>query len=63
MLDIIEADNYVEVITPNITLHKKANFCAGLYSDRLARKTNPNIDVRITPLEENIFWLKKNLNT
>lgn len=60
VLDIIESDNYVDVITPNTTFNtKRLISCAGLYSDRLARKTNPNIDVRITPFRGEYFLVKE----
>lgn len=50
----------VEVITPNATYTAKLVVnCAGLYSDKIARLTSPNVNVKIIPFRGEYYKLKK----
>ena len=50
----------VEVITSRQTFQGKLLInCAGLYSDKIARLTHPELDIRIIPFRGEYFTLKK----
>ena len=58
--DIRQKGNTVEVIGESrILTAKAAVVCAGLQSDRLARKTEPSLPLRILPFRGEYYTLKK----
>lgn len=59
VLQIKNSDGRVEVITENEALIAKFLItCAGLFSDRLARLTNPDLPLRIIPFRGEYYELK-----
>lgn len=60
ILDIRRRDNQVEVIGESRTWTALAGVvCAGLQSDRLARKTEPDLPLRILPFRGEYYKLKQ----
>jgi L-2-hydroxyglutarate oxidase len=58
--DIKTSNNGVEVVTSKSTYSAKLLVnCAGLYSDKIAAFTSPNLDVRIIPFRGEYYKLKK----
>lgn len=56
---IVPTNGGVEVSSAQRSWHaRKLVTCAGLYSDRLARKTNPSLSLRITPFRGEYYMLK-----
>jgi (S)-2-hydroxyglutarate dehydrogenase len=56
---IRRAGNEVEVVTPKATRTTRLLVaCAGLHSDRLARETQPDLPLRITPFRGEYYVLK-----
>jgi len=59
VLKILEKNNEIEVITENKSfLASTLVTCAGLNSDRLAKMTEENLQIRITPFKGEYFLLK-----
>lgn len=59
--DITNAKSYSEVTTQNNTFTaKQVVTCGGLFSDRLARHTKPDLNVKIVPFRGEYFKLKEN---
>ncbi len=57
--DIKNSTKGVEVITQNATyFSSKLISCAGLYSDRIARLTNPDLKIRIIPFRGEYYKLR-----
>lgn len=62
ILDIRRRDNQVEVIGESRTWTALAGVvCAGLQSDRLARKTEPDLPLRILPFRGEYYKLKQSV--
>jgi len=63
--NIVQTDSGVEISSTRGFLWrtKKLVTCAGLYSDRLARITDPDLPVRITPFRGEYFKLKQEAKT
>ncbi len=60
VIDIRFSTNNVEVITPKATYSSKLVVnCAGLYSDKIARLTSQNVNVKIIPFRGEYYKLKK----
>jgi L-2-hydroxyglutarate oxidase len=60
VVDIRFSNNKVEVITPKATYSSKLVVnCAGLYSDKIARLTSQNVNVKIIPFRGEYYKLKK----
>jgi L-2-hydroxyglutarate oxidase len=60
VVDIRFSNNNVEVITPKATYSSKLVVnCAGLYSDKIARLTSQNVNVKIIPFRGEYYKLKK----
>lgn len=60
VVDIRFSSNAVEVITPKATYSSKLVVnCAGLYSDKIARLTSQNVNVKIIPFRGEYYKLKK----
>jgi (S)-2-hydroxyglutarate dehydrogenase len=60
VVDIRFSTNNVEVITPKATYSSKLVVnCAGLYSDKIARLTSQNVNVKIIPFRGEYYKLKK----
>lgn len=59
--DITSAKSYSEVITATTTYTtKQVVTCGGLFSDRLARHTHPDLNVKIVPFRGEYFKIKEN---
>lgn len=59
--DITNAKSYSEITTQNNTFTaKQVVTCGGLFSDRLARHTEPDLNVKIVPFRGEYFKLKEN---
>ncbi len=57
--DIIQRKDFIEVRTSMKSWKTKFLItCSGLYSDRLAKLTNPNLPMRITPFRGEYYLLK-----
>jgi L-2-hydroxyglutarate oxidase len=60
VVDIRFSSNAAEVITPKATYSSKLVVnCAGLYSDKIARLTSQNVNVKIIPFRGEYYKLKK----
>lgn len=60
VVDIKAGEQGVEVVTSKTTYSGKLLVnCAGLYSDKIAAFTSPNLDVRIIPFRGEYYKLKK----
>ena len=60
VVDIRFSNNNVEVVTPKATYSSKLVVnCAGLYSDKIARLTSQNVNVKIIPFRGEYYKLKK----
>ena len=59
VINIVEKTDHIEIITNNKTITTKYLVtCAGLHSDRIARMTNPEIDIKIIPFRGEYFKIK-----
>ena len=60
VVEINEKENLIESITKNSTFHSKFLVtCAGLYSDRIAKMTNKNLNLRIIPFRGEYYKIKE----
>lgn len=60
VVDIRFSTSNVEVVTPKATYTSKLVVnCAGLYSDKIARLTSQNVNVKIIPFRGEYYKLKK----
>lgn len=58
--NIVIKNDKCEVVTPDETFSSKMVItCAGLYSDRLAKMTHPNLQLRIIPFRGEYYVLKE----
>lgn len=60
VVDILDDENFkiIQTINSEFQANSVIN-CAGLYSDKVAKMTNPNVDVQILPFRGEYFSLKK----
>lgn len=64
VVDVRRSGNQVEVISEGRTWTAQAAVvCAGLQSDRLARKTEPNLPLRILPFRGEYYKLKPSVHS
>ncbi|MEM8896200.1 MAG: L-2-hydroxyglutarate oxidase [Bacteroidota bacterium] len=61
VIQINTSKSYSEILTNNATYTaSQVVTCGGLYSDRLARQTEPDLSVKIVPFRGEYFKLKEN---